>query len=143
MRGGATPCSQSQPPAPLWQTAPPPLSRNKCSCLVGSQTPPPRTHKPNYTVLPTLEGSGHRHIRLVPEACEILLFNCRTTSTSTYAPCQPLLRAFSRWIRSPPPTRVHGTDTRDWFRRPIPDGAARVLLVLPSFSAFSTGLPRS
>ena len=52
---------------------------------------------------------------------ERLVFYCRTTSASTApctsrrmcclthcarycAPCQPLLRAFSRWIRSPPPT---------------------------------------
>jgi len=51
-----------------------------------------------------------------------LVFCCRTTSASTApctsrrmccpthgagycAPCQPLLRAFSGWIRSPPPTR--------------------------------------
>ena len=51
----------------------------------------------------------------------ILVFYCRTTSASTAtctskrtccpthcarycAPCEPLLRAFSEWIRSPPPT---------------------------------------
>jgi len=53
---------------------------------------------------------------------ERLVFHCRTTSASTApctsrrmccpthcasycAPCQPLLRAFSGWIRSPPPDR--------------------------------------
>jgi len=54
-------------------------------------------------------------------ALQRLAFYCRTTSASTapctssrmccpthcdsyFAPCQPLLRAFSEWIRSPPPT---------------------------------------
>ena len=60
---------------------------------------------------------------------ERLVFYCRTTSASTapctsrrmccptlcasyYAPCQPLLRAFSGWFRSPPPTETHNLTRR-------------------------------
>jgi len=62
-------------------------------------------------------------------ALERLVFYCRTTSASTApctprrmccpthcasycAPCQPLLRAFSGWIRAPPPTAGQKWDTR-------------------------------
>ena len=73
-------------------------------------------------VVPVAGGrdGGHAPVRrdedaVVPVAR--LIFYCRTTSASTAsctsrrmccpthcAPCQPLLRAFSGWIRSPPPT---------------------------------------
>ena len=72
-----------------------------------------------------LSRRGHgRRVRARGETPEErLVFYCRTTSASTApytsrrmccpthcasycAPCQPLLRAFSGWIRSPPPTPV-------------------------------------
>ena len=58
---------------------------------------------------------SHGHHRQTPAGHQRLVLNCRTASASNAmccithcanycALCQPLLRAFSRWIQSPPPT---------------------------------------
>ena len=66
---------------------------------------------------------ARRCVSPVEAVCKRLVFHCRTTSASTApfasrrmccpthcasdcAPCQPLLREFSGWNRSPPPTAV-------------------------------------
>jgi hypothetical protein len=59
-----------------------------------------------------------------PANQERLVIYCRTTSASAAhathcatfcTPCQPLLRAFSGWIRSPPPSPAN----RHWVYHPV------------------------
>ena len=82
---------------------------------------------------------------------ERLVFHCRTTGASTppctsrrmcwpmhcdsyCVPCQPLLRAFPGWIRSPPPTRTHILVTKHLSPKSCTHPASKSSIQLPSKS---------
>jgi len=86
-----------------------------------SQNPKPQTLNPKPGTLTTLNPKSLHPKPQTPTPRERLVIYCQTSSVSaahathcaTYCtPCQPLLRAFSGWIITPPPTTPREQEAR-------------------------------
>ena len=78
--------------------------------------------------------SLHSHCSFAAPAMERLVIYCQTTGVSAAhathcakccTPCRPLIRAFSGWIRTPPPTTCDGVAAL------LPRGTSKVDIKLP------------